>query len=216
MSFKVVLVVPILATFSVALKVWYSTGTTVTPMALAVLRLLSLDGKIYIWNRHTGTLLKVLDVHGSQGINSVEWSPHTSATFASCGDDGNVYIWEKEQVCNAERLEDDMENTLRLPSYDKGLHHGQGDRLPTNQWKKIPGPVDIVLLEGWCLGFYPISDNLLEETWERRDWLGIPVSLRLTHGIEDIRAINRNLKDYVDRWYPYFTCLVQVSAANQE
>ncbi|KAJ1731907.1 hypothetical protein LPJ61_002301 [Coemansia biformis] len=38
-----------------------------------------------------------------------------------------------------------------LPAYDKSLCSGRGDRIASHQWARPP--VDVVLLEGWCLGF---------------------------------------------------------------
>ena len=44
-----------------------------------------------------------------------------------------------------------------VPVYDKALHEGRGDRLPPAAWRQINGPVDIVLFEGWMLGFPPVD-----------------------------------------------------------
>ncbi|KAJ2695897.1 hypothetical protein H4R19_005797 [Coemansia spiralis] len=38
-----------------------------------------------------------------------------------------------------------------LPAYDKSLRGGRGDRVAPHRWAQPP--VDVVLLEGWCLGF---------------------------------------------------------------
>jgi D-glycerate 3-kinase len=51
--------------------------------------------------------------------------------------------------------------TLRVPVYDKLAHKGRGDRLPIDQWRVIELPVDIVLFEGWMMGFQPKSDPRL-------------------------------------------------------
>ena len=47
----------------------------------------------------------------------------------------------------------------KIPSYDKSLRKGRGDRVPLNQWRSITSPVDIILLEGWMLGFTPVENN---------------------------------------------------------
>ncbi len=46
---------------------------------------------------------------------------------------------------------------VALPYYDKGAHRGRGDRPPRPAWPVIAGPVDLVLFEGWMLGF-PLVD----------------------------------------------------------
>ena len=42
-----------------------------------------------------------------------------------------------------------------IPSFDKSLFHGEGDRLPRSEWKIVDchRPIDIVIFEGWCIGF---------------------------------------------------------------
>lgn len=46
-----------------------------------------------------------------------------------------------------------------LPFYDKSLRAGKGDRAPVEEWQVVndDSPVDIVLFEGWMLGFHPVS-----------------------------------------------------------
>ena len=45
----------------------------------------------------------------------------------------------------------------RIPKYDKSLQSGRGDRAPEAEWRDVKGPVDVVLLEGWMLGFEPVG-----------------------------------------------------------
>jgi D-glycerate 3-kinase len=40
-----------------------------------------------------------------------------------------------------------------IPSYDKGAHAGRGDRRPRALWPVVAGPIDVVVFEGWMLGF---------------------------------------------------------------
>lgn len=47
---------------------------------------------------------------------------------------------------------------VTLPRYDKSAHGGRGDRSPESA--VIDGPVDLVLLEGWMLGFAPVDGPL--------------------------------------------------------
>ncbi|KAG8836355.1 hypothetical protein FRC17_005641 [Serendipita sp. 399] len=103
---------------------------------------------------------------------------------------------------------------LRIPVFDKSLHGGFGDRLPVNQWNVVNEMVDLVILEGWCMGFYPISRSELAERWEQKEGLGFPASLQLTNGVEDITTINSNLELYADQWYPFFHCLVQIAPSH--
>jgi D-glycerate 3-kinase len=42
-----------------------------------------------------------------------------------------------------------------LPTYDKSARAGRGDRAPESVWRRVTGPFDLVILEGWMLGFPP-------------------------------------------------------------
>ena len=49
-------------------------------------------------------------------------------------------------------------SSMDLPGYDRSAFEGTGDRMPEGDWRRIDGPVDLVVLEGWMLGFTPVVD----------------------------------------------------------
>jgi D-glycerate 3-kinase len=51
---------------------------------------------------------------------------------------------------------------LRVPRYAKGAHDGRGDRAPECDWPRVVGPVDLIFVEGWLLGFSPVDEGSLE------------------------------------------------------
>jgi D-glycerate 3-kinase len=52
---------------------------------------------------------------------------------------------------------------VRVPAYDKGAFGGRGDRAAAETWPRVALPVDLVLLEGWMLGFRAVSPEALED-----------------------------------------------------
>jgi D-glycerate 3-kinase len=46
-------------------------------------------------------------------------------------------------------------SSVKLPGYDRSAFEGTGDRLPESDWREVAGPLDLVVLEGWMLGFTP-------------------------------------------------------------
>lgn len=50
-----------------------------------------------------------------------------------------------------------------VPVYDKSAHGGRGDRAPRDQWRPVTGPLDIVFVEGWMLGFEPVADAAIAD-----------------------------------------------------
>ena len=49
--------------------------------------------------------------------------------------------------------------TAAVPLYDKSLRGGRGDRAPESAWPVVSGPLQVVCLEGWCLGFRPLASD---------------------------------------------------------
>lgn len=45
-----------------------------------------------------------------------------------------------------------------LPRYDKSAEAGKGDRVQSSLWSSQSTPIDVLVLEGWMLGFKPRSD----------------------------------------------------------
>lgn len=52
---------------------------------------------------------------------------------------------------------------VAVPVYDKSAHGGRGDRVPEAQWRRVEGPLDIVFLEGWMLGFERVDEQSLPD-----------------------------------------------------
>jgi len=63
---------------------------------------------------------------------------------------------------------------LELPRYDKSAHGGQGDRAPRDRFERVLGRQDLVVLEGWTLGFSAQGRPGLEPTMQTVDRLLAP------------------------------------------
>ncbi|KAF7321589.1 hypothetical protein MKEN_00679900 [Mycena kentingensis (nom. inval.)] len=80
-------------------------------------------------------------------------------------------------------------------------------------------PVDVVLLEGWCVGFCPISDEELHSRWDgawtkERRRLGLGAEVRKEH----VQAANEVLKGYIELWdmFDVFIQLKPCASENEE
>ena len=104
----------------------------------------------------------------------------------------------------------DVENgpgQVALPVFDKSLFGGEGDRA--SQAQVVRGPVDVVVLEGWCVGFYPVRKEVVEERWER-PVLGLDeFDMRAFVSLEDVLVVNDLLRSYVE-WWGALDALIQV------
>jgi len=54
-------------------------------------------------------------------------------------------------------------DALSLPAYDKSRHAGQGDRTEPHLWPTVQLPIDVVMLEGWMLGFLPLPAGQIND-----------------------------------------------------
>ncbi|KAL7963036.1 P-loop containing nucleoside triphosphate hydrolase protein [Trichoderma compactum] len=85
-----------------------------------------------------------------------------------------------------------------LPQYDKALFAGQGDRLPPSTWTPInqqqppQNPLQVVILEGWCIGFRPISPEAVAAKQSG------PSRTLHQHRLEHLLAVNEKLGEYDD------------------
>ncbi|KAI9092912.1 P-loop containing nucleoside triphosphate hydrolase protein [Phlyctochytrium arcticum] len=54
-------------------------------------------------------------------------------------------------------------NNVRIPVFDKSAHNGRGDRVDPEHWTVVKPTLDIVLIDGWCLGFTVPSAHIVDE-----------------------------------------------------
>ncbi|KAF8948796.1 hypothetical protein BGZ47_002378 [Haplosporangium gracile] len=96
-----------------------------------------------------------------------------------------------------------------VPVYDKALHAGRGDQLPQDQWPRAQGPFDVILFEGWSLGFKSVRDpkRLADIYTSAPQYLS-------QHPFSSIEMVNHALEEYEQEWYTYLDAFVQLSAPN--
>ncbi|ORX58274.1 hypothetical protein DM01DRAFT_1333930 [Hesseltinella vesiculosa] len=82
-----------------------------------------------------------------------------------------------------------------IPAYDKSLHSGLGDRRPRSEWTVVEDSLDILLFEGWSLGFKALSMDRLRSIYSQS-----PLLQR--HSLDHLVTINQFLSQYEDDVYP--------------
>ncbi|GJC91352.1 D-glycerate 3-kinase [Colletotrichum higginsianum] len=99
---------------------------------------------------------------------------------------------------------------IKWPAFDKSLYGGEGGRVPVEQWEAVPRipPLEVIIFEGWCVGFQPLSDDAVEAKW-RSAKKGSTTSnnpsrpqLSTTtladHSLDHLLLINKNLRRYCE------------------
>ncbi|KAH7337652.1 P-loop containing nucleoside triphosphate hydrolase protein [Rhizoctonia solani] len=61
------------------------------------------------------------------------------------------------------RINTGNDTFVSLPTFDKSAYRGFGDR--SSETIEVRPPVDVVILEGWCFGFQPLSPAELEKRY---------------------------------------------------
>ena len=93
-------------------------------------------------------------------------------------------------------------SSVHVPRYDKSAYGGRGDRASEDEWMQINGPVDVVLFEGWSMGFEPVPAH----TPALRSFPGMEVvNQKLSvykqwHEFLDLAIIARAEAEYVFDW----------------
>ncbi|KAK3994889.1 putative kinase [Cladorrhinum sp. PSN332] len=100
---------------------------------------------------------------------------------------------------------------LPIPSYNKSAFSGLGDRNPASTFLTLTSsPPQILILEGWLVGFRPLSPAALEEAYAR------PTSRTLhNHTLAHLEFINSALAQYEPVWNT-FDAFVHIDAENLE
>lgn len=105
-------------------------------------------------------------------------------------------------------INDGAARAVQLPRFEKSLHGGEGDRVDGGPVARAP--LDVVLLEGWCVGFYPIADGELERRWGRPvPGLGADFLERRGFRKDDVWEVNGLLRAYLP-WWDCLQVFVQV------
>lgn len=110
--------------------------------------------------------------------------------------------------------DDESATTLKLPSFDKSQFNGEGDRVRESDWRTVDGPIDVVLFEGWCVGFCPKSEEEIRERMGQKikglDEGPLKLDLReVGVGEEQVLQVNDMLASYVE-WWEMFDLFVKV------
>jgi D-glycerate 3-kinase len=97
---------------------------------------------------------------------------------------------------------------IAVPAFDKSKFNGEGDRVPDSEWERVAAdpPVDILIFEGWCVGFQALPDEELRRKWDAARILDtgalseeeLSTMMMRRHPFEHIQVINDNLKRYND------------------
>jgi D-glycerate 3-kinase len=157
--------------------------------------------------------------------NTLQGPPHNLPTIVLSADD--LYLTHEDQVKLAQANPDnpllqhrgqpsthdlplgvEVFSSLRayrptkIPEYNKAAFNGHGDRVPSSEWQEVnqgDKKIKVLLYEGWCVGFRPLDDDTLLQTWEnavKQKEAGQYIGRLGYNKLEDVKAINEALRSY--------------------
>ena len=91
-----------------------------------------------------------------------------------------------------------------IPSFDKSMFNGEGGRAPKETWERVSSDtiIDIVVFEGWCVGFQPLEELDLRQRWEnalqKESISEYPTETLKDHTVEHLLEANAKLRGYCD------------------
>lgn len=88
--------------------------------------------------------------------------------------------------------------SLKIPSFDKSQYNGEGDRVPETNWPTISSKPDVVVFEGWCIGFRPLPSPSIQEKHSLALSGKLPINTPANHQLAHLLDINDHLKRYCD------------------
>jgi D-glycerate 3-kinase len=131
---------------------------------------------------------------------------------------------------------DATEDRIICPIFDKSLFNGRGDRLPESKWKQLNSipQIDVIVFEGWCIGFQSLSEHALQQKWLQSRELqtihslstgnseNVADSLKYStntlgnHRLEDLLFVNNRLSLYCARFMgpEHLDCLVHLDTSD--
>lgn len=87
---------------------------------------------------------------------------------------------------------------LQIPSFDKSQFGGEGDRAPVADWHSISRKPDVVVFEGWCVGFQPLPASTVEKKHLLALAGKLPINTPAKHQLSHLLEVNDYLKRYCD------------------
>lgn len=103
----------------------------------------------------------LLQVRGNAGTHDLPLALRTIRRLTSFNSGKKVapMLAAVDSDVEGEDKQKGKEAVVRVPRYDKSAREGKGDRAPEAEWSVVSEPPDIVLLEGWMLGFEALPEE---------------------------------------------------------
>ncbi|KAF2018077.1 P-loop containing nucleoside triphosphate hydrolase protein [Aaosphaeria arxii CBS 175.79] len=112
----------------------------------------------------------------------------------------------------------DGEGELKVPRFDKSCFGGEGDRAPREEWEVVERKPDVVVFEGWCVGFQAIGEREIVEKRERAEREKgsgeeeLSITTLADHEVKHLKEVDEGLMRYSEAFMgpEHFDFLVHI------
>ncbi|WWC85325.1 uncharacterized protein L201_000187 [Kwoniella dendrophila CBS 6074] len=160
----------------------------------------------------TAAVLSLDDLYKThEGLKAIAAQHPDNALLSGRGPPGThdteLAVSVLEQV---KRINDSPDNFANLPIFDKSLCGGEGDR--SSETVKIAGPIDVFILEGWSMGFLPLGEKQLEESYSKPKAASLKTSdiFYVKHPLQSLKSLNEYLSEFSSSIYSNFKGFIQI------
>lgn len=133
------------------------TGLPAASMSLDDFYLIGEEQDRLAANYSSNTLLRYRG-NGTLLITVLLTTMHCLSSLYVAGTHDLPLLWSTMQSLRHSESEREDGSVISIPRYDKSLRQGRGDRSDNSLWPKMKGPLQIVLFEGWMLGFKSVDE----------------------------------------------------------
>ncbi|KAK9722485.1 hypothetical protein K7432_002639 [Basidiobolus ranarum] len=134
---------------------------------------------------------RLLQYRGNAGTHDVTLGQKTFATLLKAH---NQFLQSRIVV------------PVPIPQYNKASKNGRGDQVPIDQWPKVLPPYDVILFEGWMLGFKPLSEQDLKKAY----YASPDHSHVRKFDVQEIVTVNEYLRLWEKQIYPYLDVFIHI------
>ncbi|WWD15778.1 hypothetical protein CI109_100201 [Kwoniella shandongensis] len=150
------------------------------------------------------------------GLKNVAQQHPDNPLLAGRGPPGTHDIDLAVKTLETVKTLNESNTSVDLPIFDKSLCGGEGDR--SSETVKIKAPIDVFILEGWSMGFGPLTYSEVVKQYDNPKPASPSTSKNYSsqHSLHSLETLNSYLSEFASAVYPFFTAFIQIEPVSYD